>query len=152
MAGFPSRITRALFGPTREDLIPARDHVHFVASRFFNLLFWQVPGINVMVSRAGGLIVADALSQHEEAWHPNGGAAPTFSHPATGNYRLVYAATYKDADDNDVVPAITRARGFVQSATPVIVTAVVTSGVQVDLHLADAAGAAVDADVWFEAF
>lgn len=152
MAGFPTRISRSTLGPTREDGIPAKDETYCVSAWFFNLLFHQLAGLNQTNARAGGLIVGDALAAHEESWNPNGGVAPTFTHEATGHYRLVYPGTVKDEEDNDVAPNLTRARGFVQAAAAGVVTAQVTSGTQVDLYVWDAAGAALDADVWFEAF
>lgn len=154
MAGFPSRVSRAIFGPKRVDTMPAPNDVNFVRDFFFNLIFWVVPGLVQTAAKAGAFIKSadGTLYSHEEAWHPDGGPAPTPSKVGTGHYRLVYANTYKDEEDNDVAPALTRARGFVQSSSARHCTCTVTNGVQVDVYVWDAAGAAADADVWVEAF
>lgn len=152
MSGFPARISRAALGPTREDLIPATTEKHTVSARFFELTFRQVVGVNLLSALAGGLVVSDALASHEEAWNPNGGAAPTFTKEGTGHYRAVYPATVKDLEGNDVSPGLTRARAFPQSAASLYSTATVTDGRQVDVYVYDEIGDNKDGDVWFEAF
>lgn len=154
MAGWPARLSRAILGPKRKNEIEPDNDVYFVAAKFFNMVFWQVSGANLFTPKAGGLIVANALTEHEEAWDPDGDDnPPTFVHVGTGHYRITYAGTYKDDDDVDVAPTLTRARGFGQSsATFLDVTGKVTNGVQVDIRCWDAAGAALNADVWFEAY
>ncbi len=151
MAGFPTRISRATLGPKRKDFDEAVDETYYVSARFIEMLFHQVCGMNLLSSRCGGLIVSNALAAHEESWAPDGGAAPTFSHVATGHYRITYPATADDEAGNTVAIALTRARGFVQGAAARSVTAT-ASGSQVDVYLFDAAGSTVDGDVWFEAF
>ena len=153
-AGWPNRISRAALGPRRKNLIPVRDHTTAVAGEGFNLEHWQPAGANPMVPQAGGPIAGNALVAHEEVWYPDGGPVPTFTHEGTGHYRIVYAATYKDLDDNDVVPALTRVRGFVQATifTSQACTGGVTNGRQVDLFVFDELGDPQNASVWFEAF
>lgn len=151
MAGFPSRISRATFGPTREDFDVVPNDVHFVRAFFFELLFRQTAGMNLFSPKAKARITSNALASHDEAWAPDGGGtAPTFLHLGTGHYRLTYAATYLDEEEQAIPPNLTEAKVYVQGATPRITSAIVSGGTIVNIHIADAAGAAVNADVLVE--
>lgn len=154
MAGWPARISRAALGPKRVDLYPAPNDTNFVRDVIFNTLFWQLAGANLFSPKVSGIIdgAAGTLSSSDEAWATDGAAAPTFSKVGTGQYRLTYAATYKDEEDKDVAPALRWARGFVQGSTNVTCVAEVTNGVQIDIRTFTAStGTAVDAKVYFEA-
>lgn len=152
MAGFPTRISRALFGPKRQDLYKAKDEKNFISAWFFELLFWQVSGLNQSAPLASGLIDnGGALLAHEESWAPDGGTAPGIAHPATGHFQLTYAGTYTDEEDQDVPVALTRARGFAQSSSARTVSGIAAANV-VDIYVFDEVGDPVDDTVWFEAF
>lgn len=151
MSGWPRRISRNAFGPTRSDFDEVVDDTKFLAAKYIELEHWQTAGMNLFAPKVSALIVSDALSSHEEAWAPNGGAAaPTFAHVGTGHYRLTYAASYPDQNGDSQPPALTWAKAHVQGTAP-HQTSCTAVGNVVDVYLENDAGSGVDADVLVEA-
>ena len=101
MSGFPTRPTRAAFGPTRKDDGVAPDDARYYGAGHINLDLWQGAGMGIVVPRAVAFInlngAAPALAWDTKAWDPNlVAAAPVFSRQAQGQFRLLYLATYPD--------------------------------------------------------
>lgn len=119
MAGYPTILTRAAFGPTREDDGIAPDDARYVGAYHFNLLFHQVAGMNILSPRAYLLLVSDgddlSIVEQGEAWAPDGGgAAPSYSSPGAGEFEFTYASSYTDQRGGSIATAFRFAATFVQ--------------------------------------
>lgn len=105
MSGFPRRANRAAFGPTYEEARPVTDPTKEVGKATFNLLFWQVAGISLVVPRAvltgtvsGGVVTTVTQGL---AWDPNGGISKiSFTYEAAGRYSFAFSQNYNDQNGN----------------------------------------------------
>lgn len=111
MAGFPTRPSLAAFGPTMVNRGGVRDPSRDAGAALFNLLRWQAAGAGSALAMAwaavrftGPSTVVVTASGHAAA----GGspAAPTPGRTSQGLYTVVYPATMKDLDGNDVPTAL----------------------------------------------
>src|SRR5690242_6338845 len=108
---FPTRPTRASFGPTLKNARPITNPTQQIPDSAFNSLFWSVAGMGglspmamVLCTAVGGVI---AIASHWEAWAPNGdGVAPTPARTSAGLYTLQYAAQYPDENGAQVATAL----------------------------------------------
>lgn len=110
MSGFPTRPSRATFGPRLENRRPVRDPRREFDASFANLALWQVAGLGTAGPIAWVLCaVADDVSvvAHAEAWNPDGAlAGPEVTRTAGGIYLVEYAANYPDDDGVDTPLAL----------------------------------------------
>ena len=119
MAGFPTRTTRAAFGPTKRNasvgLVTPEYHA---GATEINLDYWQTAGMSLAICRAWALVTWDgatsvSLTAAGEAWDPTAAAEPTVARSSAGVYTVTYAATYVDETDTAVSTSLLAA-----SATP----------------------------------
>lgn len=102
MAGFPTRISRSAFGKRRRNRFAIMNPDECVTAETFNLLLWQLAGMNATAPIAWVLVGADGTRfASAEAWNPDGDDTlrPTTSRSSAGVYLVIYAATYPDMDD-----------------------------------------------------
>jgi len=149
MSGFPTRPSRAAFGPTRSDTYPVVDPTRYVAASIFNLEHWQTAGLGVVTPLAWAEILisgADAasLGESSEAWDPAGVYVPAVSKIGVGHYRITYATTYPDELATTVVTNLRWAMATVQSSTFFHSQCVANSAYEMDVYVFDAANAADD--------
>ena len=151
MAGFPTRTTRAAFGPTKRNvstgLITAEYHQ---GATEVNLDYWQTAGMSLAVCRAWALLAWDGasltLSAAGEAWDTTAASVPTVARSSAGVYTVTYEATYVDETTTAVSTALLGAQGTAQGSACRIVTCTISSARIITVRVFDAAGSAADAD------
>lgn len=102
MAGFPTRISRSAFGRRRRNRNAIINPDECVTAETFNLILWQLAGMNATAPIAWVLVEADGTRLGSgEAWNPDSDdrLRPTSSRSSAGVYVVTYAATYADMDD-----------------------------------------------------
>lgn len=157
MSGFPTRPSRAAFGPKPQNRGGIRNPAEQLDADTADLAFWQIAGCSGVADGAWALLTWNGVSMPAapaasfEAWDPNGEGTPTVGRTGTGVYTVTYAASYPDKDGIEVTTNIIAAKAFPQTASDVRATVLVTSGRIVTVYLRNAAGAAVDASVLVEA-
>jgi len=111
MSGFPTRPTRATFGPPLENRRPVRNPRRELDASLASLAFWQVAGLGVVApiawvlcAKSGDLGDEVTVVSHAEAWNPDGALpGPEVERTAGGIYLVEYAASYPDADGADTL-------------------------------------------------
>jgi hypothetical protein len=101
MSGFPTRISRSALGPVRRNRNAIIKPDECATAETFNLLLWQLAGMNATAPIAWVLGGADGTRfASAEAWNPDGDDTlrPTISRSSAGVYVVTYAATYPDMD------------------------------------------------------
>jgi len=108
MGGFPTRITRTAIGPDLEDRYPVTDPNKEIGAKDFNLVFWQLCGLNLtswqraVVAASWNGSAFDYLYQ-EEAWNSKRTQShPSLARSAAGVYTYTFASTYKDEEGADI--------------------------------------------------
>lgn len=132
MAGFPTRVSRAAFGPAFENKRSVVNVNKELGKDTVELFAWQVSGMNVVSPIAFATVIYDGanyvLDVNEEAWDPNGsGAAPVLSRAAAGNFRLTYLASYTDNAGNTVTTNLRAAKVVPNVTTDIVGVAEVQS-------------------------
>jgi hypothetical protein len=149
MAGFPALVSRKDFGPTLEDEQPVKNPKTDIGADQFNLLFWQVGGMNLMTPRA--IIRVDStgnLVQKRLAFDPNvelPDTVVTVTKGVTGAYTVTFQAQYNDQQGNptDFIPQFAMASREGPSAA-VFVAAAAVNGQDVEVFITTTSGAAND--------
>lgn len=99
--GFPTRSNRSAFGPTREDYKPVTDPIRQNSAEDFNLLYWQVAGLDQVTPRAilrcsvsGGVVTTE---DQQLAWDAEGAlSAITWTYHGVGAYEWAFASSYNN--------------------------------------------------------
>ncbi len=105
-AGFPTRPSRASFGPDPINSRPVRDPaMEFDGEKYGRLMLHQLSGLGVVSAMAWAVLdllnPTPAILSRAEAWNPNALVnasypAPVVSRSAAGLYFFEYAASYPD--------------------------------------------------------
>jgi len=158
MPGFPTRTTRAAFGPTKINATTGLvDPSRYQGANEVNLDYWQTAGMSLAVCRAWALVTWDgatavSLTASGEAWDPKAQYVPTVARASAGVYTVTYAATYLDETDAAVSTAILAASATPQSSSARHATCTISSSRIVNVFVFDAAGSAADASFLVMAF
>lgn len=164
MAGYPNKITRANLGPVYEDAVKPRNPKTELSAGPFNLMCWQLAGMNGQVARvqayntiAGGVLTraAQSLAWDPEqslprmAWVRSGAGVYTWTLPNGGSG----VGIYPDANGALISAALTWCRVTPQGATNLTaVGAVNPDGVSGTVNCFAAGAAADPVGFAFEAF
>lgn len=145
--GFPSRISRRAFGPTRRNRAPVRNHEFYLDAKYINLLMWQCAGMNVCSPRTMVFVNADGtLGASGEAWDPDGLVLPTPAHPSTGVYTVTYPATVQNEEGTEVALDLFGCLAIPQGTSTTVVAAQrVTSNRVAEVTIKDGASLADNA-------
>lgn len=158
MAGFPTRTTRAAFGPTKRNasvgLVTPEYHA---GATEINLDYWQTAGMSLAICRAWALVTWDgatsvSITAAGEAWDPTAAAEPTVARSSAGVYTVTYDATYVDETDTAVSTSLLAASATPQGSTARFATCAIGSSRIVTVYVFDAAGSAADASFLMMAF
>lgn len=110
MSGYPNKISRSSLGPSYQNAAKVGNPKQEADAAIFNLMCWQLAGVNVVAPRAVLIGQADnatiSLVKQYLAWDPNGALGPsTFSRTSQGVYTwaLPGSGTYSDMNGNAVV-------------------------------------------------
>jgi len=158
MAGFPTRTTRAAFGPTKLNLSSGLiSPEYYQGATELNLAYWQLAGLALAGSRAWVLVTWDgatsvSVTAAGEAWDVTAASAPTVARSAAGVYTVTYAATYVDETDTAVAVSLYGANITPMSSSSRHATFTISSSRIVNVFMWDAAGAAADASFHISAF
>lgn len=158
MTGFPTRPSRATFGPTPENRYPVVDPAYELDADIGDLMMWQTAGLGAISASAWAFVhytapATVAVTYSAEAWDADGAYVPTVSRTGAGDYTVTWAATYPDKDAVSQTLSLLWARAHPQSASALSATAVIEADRHsVRVYIYDAAGAATDADVVVEVF
>lgn len=148
--GFPTRPTRAAFGPDPVNRYPVRDAEQELDANIGRLLFWQTSGMGLVAHRAwlhlDLLNPTPSLLDWAAAWDPRReAAAPGVGRVAQGDFRITFAAQYPDESGEqqafDVGPV---PFGFVDGPTFHFVHCYREDATKVRVLVKDTALAAVD--------
>jgi hypothetical protein len=163
MSSFPSRVTRAEYGPDFEDTRPVEHPETEFGAEKMNLLLWQSTGMNMTAARlslvASWVSSAFQIAHQGEAWNPkNEQDHPVLARTGTGVYTYTLAATYPDIDGNDVAPSIGAPRVTCHKVLTAFADRIVAEAWRdaslanvIHIRLWDATGTAVDEPFWLEA-
>lgn len=153
--GFPTRPTRAAFGPTPINRYQPRDPARDFGAEIGDLMFWTVSGCGVVVPQAWVVVKVIAGPDWElvasgEVWDADGALLPTVARDGLGTGTIEYAATYPDKDgsnvatslkgvsiDEQVLSNLKEARAKVNANGRVIDVALFASGVANDWAVGD---------------
>jgi hypothetical protein len=123
-AGFPTRPSRRVFGPTMKNAGDVINAETDVGAELFNLSWWQVAGLGV----AGALAFvhvssAGALVSTGQAWNPNGDVSlnPAVARTGAGVYTVTFETLYDDESGVEQPLTLTCATVSVRSSTANIV-------------------------------
>jgi hypothetical protein len=158
MAGFPTRTTRAAFGPTKRNLTTGLiTPEYYTGATETNLNYWQTAGMTLAICRCWALVTWDgatsvSVTAAGEAWDPTAASAPTVARSAQGVYTVTYDATYVDETDTAVSTALYGALICPMIASSRHATFTITSSRIINVYMWDAAGAAADASFLVAAF
>lgn len=157
MAGFPLRFIRSFLGPKFRNTRPVKDPNTQMGAEKFNPLFWQLSGLNLVVSRvyleAAWTGAAFQMAHQREAWNAeNDQSHPTLARASAGVYSYTFAATYLDEDGTAVQTVL----GAPHAWSPQVLAAYADrvdayawvdpgNALVVHVRLFDAAGAGIDA-------
>jgi hypothetical protein len=124
MPGYPNKITRSALGPTYQNATKIGNPKEEIDATIFNLMCWQVSGMNGTTPRAVIIGQADnATIQFVKqflSWDPNGALGPTtFARTGTGAYTwaLPGTGTYSDMNGNAVAFAADFVMAFALGST-----------------------------------
>ena len=124
MAGFPTRPSRAAFGPKWQNRGPVRRPEQDVGAAAMNLLCWQAAGAGVAGALAWALLRWDgatlSLAASGEAWDSDGLVVPAVVRASAGVYVVTYAATYPDADAVAVATSLRGGHATAQATAPIV--------------------------------
>ncbi len=162
MRGFPTRLTRQLFGPRFRDARPVEDSETECGEGTLNPLIWQVAGMNLVAPRVS--LVAHytgssfLISHRSEAWNPEEKLTrPTLARSAAGVYTYTFAANYPDESGVQVDTYLGAARVTAQKAVTAYANRVDgyawrdgTNPLVINIALYNSAGAGVDEPFWLE--
>lgn len=158
MAGFPTRTTRAAFGPTKlnasSGLMSPEYHTGATET---NLAYWQLAGLALSGPRAWALVTWDgatavSVTAAGEAWDVTNASTPTVARSAQGVYTVTYSATYVDETATAVAVSLYGAVITPMSSSSRHATFTITSSRIINVFMWDAAGAAADASFLVTAF
>lgn len=158
MPGFPTRTTRAAFGPTKRNLSAGlMSPEYYQGASEIELSHWQVSGMSLAVCRAWALVTWDgatsmSLTSSGEAWDPRAEAVPTVARTSAGVYTVTYAASYNDETGTAVSTALLAASATPQSNSARHATCTISSSRIINVFVWDAAGSAADASFLVMAF
>lgn len=152
MPGFPTRPSRAAFGPVYVNRSPIRQPSRDVGADALNLLAWQTAGLGVVGERAWALLNWDGttltLAASGECWDASGLVVPAISRISAGVYVVTYEATYPDEIGAVVSTNLVAAEAFAQATADLRTQATVNSDHRtVNVRVRDAAGTATDITV-----
>jgi hypothetical protein len=157
MSGFPTRPSRATFGPTPVNVAPVKDPDRYLAADIGDLMMWQISGLGVASNQAWALLDFTGPStltfdSGGEYWDPDDDQAdPTPTRNGTGDYELEYAATYPDKDGTAITTSFTAAKAFPQTTSDYrAVASIDVDSRTVLIKIFDSAGSPVDCDVLVE--
>mgnify|MGYP000882923434 CR=1 FL=1 len=161
MSGFPTRLTRAAFGPTKRNLSAGLiSPEYYQGANEVELSHWQVSGMSLAIHRAWALVTWDgadgatsvSLTASGEAWDPRAQYVPTVARTSAGVYTVTYAASYPDETATEVSTALLAASATPQSSSARHATCTISSSRIVNVFVWDAAGIAADASFLVTAF
>jgi len=124
--GFPTRHSRAAFGPKFRNAKKLTNPEHDIGDAQFNRLFHQVSGMNLVSAMAyltahwdGAAMVLDS---HAEAWNPDGSVVspydpPVLARSGAGIYSVQYEPQYPDENDELQTIDVQNPRGFLVDYT-----------------------------------
>lgn len=151
MAGFPTRHSRAAFGPTPSNKYPTRNPAKEGDAATFDLVFAMVAAASGALPLAWAILDWDGatltLGSAFESWDQSASIVPIVARSAAGIYTLTYDATYPD---KDAVSIATNLRGAIvvpQTTSDLRAVGSISSNRIVDVRVRDSAGAAADSDV-----
>jgi hypothetical protein len=152
MAGFPTRTSRAAFGPTYVNSFKVNDPQKEIDASIYNLAFWQLAASGLATPRA--VIFCDASGtgcttvEQLLAWDPfRVLGLLVWVRTGTGVYTCQFAATYPDMDGN-AIPTNLRPGGawITEANDKSSAYAKMLSPTQAEVKTYNAAGAAADLD------
>jgi len=158
MAGFPTRTTRAAFGPTKRNATTGLINAElYQGATEVNLDYWQTAGMSLSAPRAWALVTWDgatavSLTAGGEAWDPTNASVPTVARTGAGVYTVTYAATYVDETDTAVATSLLAAAVSPMSSSSRHATWTISSSRIVNVYMWDAAGVAADASFFVTAW
>jgi hypothetical protein len=158
MAGFPTRTTRAAFGPTKQNLTTGLiNPTYYAGATELNLDYWQTAGMSLAICRCWALVTWDgatavSVTAAGEAWDPTAASAPTVARSLAGVYTVTYAATYVDETNTAVSTALLGALVCPMSSSSRHATFTISSSRIINVFMWDAAGVAADASFLVAAF
>ncbi len=150
MAGWPTRLTRAVLGPKLRDLIPAPNIRNWIPASIFELAWWTLTGLAMVAPKAwfaysGG--VGSGLGG-ATVW---GSGQPGNAKNATGSYTFTFSATATNELGESAPTSLMWAKAYAVGELNLRAVAQVTSATTVDVRVYDAdSGAAADAVVFVE--
>jgi hypothetical protein len=160
--GFPNRPGRSTFGAPLVNAKPVRNPTLNPDADIFNLAFFQIAGMGLMVPRAwvyfDGTPTARIIAR-AESWNPDAKTAAPYTPPvlartSTGLYTLTYLSTYPDDSGSQVSLSPVAPVGLQVGSANVRNVAVTASGPVLTINLKEfQAGNFVAVDgqvlVWF---
>ena len=102
--GFPSRPSRAAFGPTYRNRFAVTEDDTEMGADIVNLSAWQIAGAGLMVPAAWCVVdgATGDLIAAAECWDPDLEFEPATERVDDGVYMITYPATAPDEQGNDV--------------------------------------------------
>lgn len=151
MAGFPTRPSRAAFGPTfRNATAGVTNPETHAGAALLGLLAWQAAGNSVAGNLTWALLAWDGaaltLSASAEAWDSTSAVLPTVARTSAGLYTVTYAASYADETAALITTNLRAAICAAQGTAARYAVASIASGRIITVSVFDAAGAAADSD------
>ena len=151
MAGWPIRPSRASFGPTYENERAVKDPKKDIGAPIFNLDFWQLAGMGLVVPRAAIVFTVDAVPAVSAvpyqglAWDPDSDIPVlAVARTGVGVYDIPFVASYPDENGQAQALALIAGGGFNMSPTPNIVKVHFPAPPAAQVLVFDMAGAPAD--------